>query len=150
MSCKRTKMEPEKSSRRHLPLAQIKSLLAPYDPAVQKLALAARAFVLQVVPDSLEQMDVPAKMLAYGLQATYKDLICVIMPQIAWVNLGFPRGAELADPAKLLMGAGKRARHVKLTDVKQLDAPEVRALVQQSLVQIRHGLPYPYLIGVRV
>lgn len=32
----------------------------------------------------------------------------------AHVNVGFFRGAELADPAGLLEGSGKRMRHVKL------------------------------------
>ena len=32
----------------------------------------------------------------------------------AHVNVGFFRGAELADPAGLLEGSGKSMRHVKL------------------------------------
>lgn len=119
--------------------AQVKSFLAPYDTAVQNIALKTRAMVLDVVPEALEQIDVPAKMLAYGFKATYQDLICVIMPQKAWVNLGFPRGAELSDPTKFLTGTGKRARHVKITDEKQLDAPELRNLVRMSVAQLKRA-----------
>lgn len=124
---------------KHLTGKNVKSFLAPYDPAVQEIARKTRALVLELVPAALEQLDVPAKMLAYGFKPTYKDLICVIMPQRAWVNLGFPRGAELSDPVRLLTGAGKRARHVKITDEKQLDAPELRNLVRMSVAQLKRA-----------
>lgn len=115
---------------------QVKALLSAYDPGVHEIALKARALVLEVVPDALEQIDVSAKMLAYGYKATYKDLICVIMPQKGYVNLGFPRGAELADAGKLLVGTGKRARHVKLTDASRVDNPVVRAFLRASMAQL--------------
>ena len=108
-----------------------------YDPTVQAIALEARALVLQLAPDALEQIDVPAKMLAYGFAATYKDMICVIMPQKTYVNLGLPRGATLPDSAKLLTGTGKKARHVKLTNAKAVDTPQIRALIETSVAQIK-------------
>ncbi len=45
----------------------------------------------------------------------------------AHVNVGFFRGAELADPAQLLEGTGKYMRHVKLRPESQVD---VRALLK--------------------
>ncbi len=125
---------PKKSLKR-VP-AEIKAFLSAYDANVQAIALQARALVLEIVPDALEQIDVPAKMLAYGFAATYKDLICVIMPQKNYVNFGFPRGSTMPDPKKLLGGTGKRARHVKLTSVEQVHVPELRALIQGSVKQI--------------
>ena len=130
-------MASKKTPHKRKPLAEIRKFLAPYDVRVQKIALAARALVLEVVPDALEQTDAPAKMLAYGFKPTYKDLICVIMPQKGWVNLGFPRGAELDDPAKLLTGTGKRARHVKLDDLAQLKNPALRDLIEQSVAPLK-------------
>lgn len=124
------------SSSKRVP-AEVKAFLAAYDAEVQAIALQARALVLEIVPDALEQIDVPAKMLAYGFAATYQDLICVIMPQKSYVNFGFPRGATLNDPKKLLTGTGKRARHVKLTEAKQVNMPELRALIQGSVKQIK-------------
>ena len=41
-------------------------------------------------------------------------------------------GAELDDPAKLLEGTGKKARHVKLAEPEELKRPELRALLDQS------------------
>src|ERR1043165_215121 len=40
----------------------------------------------------------------------------------AHVNVGFFRGAEIADPARLLEGTGKIMRHVKLGPERDLEA----------------------------
>ena len=40
----------------------------------------------------------------------------------AHVKVGFAQGAGLPDPARLLEGAGKRMRHVKLRPGKTVDA----------------------------
>ena len=50
----------------------------------------------------------------YGLDRTYKGLICGITLHTAHINLMFARGTELPDPEGLLVGNGKRARHVKI------------------------------------
>ena len=104
------------------------------------MALKLRGLVFDVAPDAVEQIDLPAKLLGYGFDYTYKDTICVIMPLKAGVNLGFPRGArraELPDPTGLLTGTGKRARHVKITDVKQVELPELRALLEVAVERLR-------------
>src|SRR6186713_878787 len=41
----------------------------------------------------------------------------------AHVNVGFFRGAEIADPERLLEGTGKFMRHVKLRPESNVDAP---------------------------
>jgi hypothetical protein len=117
--------------------AEVKAFLSKYDRNVQDIALEARALVLRAAPEALEQIDVPARMLAYGFAATYKDMICVIMPQKSYVNFGFPRGSTLDDPKKLLTGTGKKARHVKLSDITQVYTPELRALLEESIEQIK-------------
>jgi hypothetical protein len=45
------------------------------------------------------------------------------------VNVGFFRGAELADPRGLLEGTGKRMRHVKLRPESEPDERALRALI---------------------
>jgi len=47
----------------------------------------------------------------------------------AHVNVGFYFGAELADPARLLEGSGKRMRHVKLKPGRELDSSALIALI---------------------
>ena len=90
----------------------------------------ARELVLAIMPDAIEQFDAPARLIAYGFDRTYRGLVCGITLQKSYVNLMFPRGAELPDPAGLLTGTGKRARHVKIQRPDDLASPELRALLE--------------------
>jgi hypothetical protein len=117
--------------------SRVFTFLSSYSPEIQAVALKARRLVLELAPDAIEQVDLPARMIAYGFAPTYKDTICVIMPLKAGVNLGFPRGAGLPDPAGLLSGAGKRARHVRLSEPGDVDNPALHKLLELSIQQIR-------------
>ncbi|MBN1372672.1 MAG: DUF1801 domain-containing protein [Anaerolineaceae bacterium] len=112
---------------------EITAFLAAYAPPVQELALRTRAMVLEVFPQAVEQIDLTARMLAYGHDRTYKGLVCVIMPIKGALNLGFARGAELPDPTGLLEGTGKRARHVKLKSAADVNNPALQALIQAAI-----------------
>lgn len=57
----------------------------------------------------------------------------------AHVNVGFFRGAELADPAGLLEGSGKFMRHVKIRPGSDVDAAALAALIEAAYVDIKHG-----------
>src|SRR5262245_47863082 len=48
----------------------------------------------------------------------------------AHVNVGFFRGAEIADPDGLLEGTGKFMRHVKLRPEADVDATALRNLIE--------------------
>ncbi len=50
----------------------------------------------------------------------------------AHVNVGFFRGAEIADPADLLEGTGKFMRHVKLRPESAVDATALRTLIETA------------------
>ena len=52
-----------------------------------------------------------------------------------WVNLGFNFGSTLPDPDGLLRGEGKWIRHVRITNVADLDPPGVRELVRAAIAQ---------------
>jgi len=55
----------------------------------------------------------------------------------AHVNVGFFRGASLADPAGLLQGAGKRMRHVKLRWGEPIDEASLTALISAAYGDMR-------------
>ena len=116
---------------------EVQAFLAGYDGQVQAVTLRLRELVLGTVPDAIEQVDLAARLLGYGFAHTYKDTICVIMPLKAAVNLGFPRGVDLPDPAGLLAGTGKRAHHVKVRTAAQTEGPALLALFQEALAQPR-------------
>ncbi len=58
----------------------------------------------------------------------------------AHVNVGFFHRASLHDPAGLLVGAGKRMRHVKLRWGQAVDEAALSALITAAYVDIRGRL----------
>ena len=54
----------------------------------------------------------------------------------AHVNVGFFRGAELADPVGLLEGDGKFMRHVKLRPGRVFDATALSKLVRAAYIDM--------------
>lgn len=113
--------------------AALEDFLANYSPQVRELALGTRALILRVFPDALELVDAPSKIIAYGRGRKYADLVCALAPFRGHVNLMFARGAALPDPAGLLQGTGKRARHVRLTSPAGLDNPALFTLLEAAL-----------------
>jgi len=107
--------------------------LSTYTPPVREMALKLRSLVLSGFPNAVEQVDVPGKLLGYGWDTTYAGTVCVIMPLKDSVNLGFAPGTSLPDPAGLLTGTGKRARHIKFKTADAIDNPAVRALLDAAL-----------------
>ena len=53
------------------------------------------------------------------------------------VNVGFFHGAALPDPARLLQGAGKRMRHVKLRPGTATDAASLNRLIEAAYSDIK-------------
>ena len=62
----------------------------------------------------------------------------------AHVNVGFFRGAEIADPSHLLEGTGKFMRHVKLRPERDVDAAALRKLIEAAYTDMRRRLQVSY------
>src|ERR1700730_1172030 len=58
----------------------------------------------------------------------------------AHVNVGFFRGAELADPARLLVGTGKYMRHVKLRRETGVDPKALTNLIDTAYADMKSRL----------
>ena len=58
----------------------------------------------------------------------------------AHVNVGFFRGAELADPERLLEGTGKFMRHVKLKPQSDVAATSLTALIGTAYRDMKERL----------
>lgn len=56
------------------------------------------------------------------------------------VNVGFFRGAELPDPARLLQGSGKLMRHVKLRPESNVDATALTQLLHVAYTDMKRCL----------
>ena len=58
----------------------------------------------------------------------------------AHVNVGFFRGAEIADPHGLLEGTGKFMRHVKLRPESEVDASALTRLIETAYADMKRRL----------
>lgn len=108
-------------------MANFEQLLADAEPAMADLARAARNLIRRVHPAAEEKVET-----AWGGYLLFQQVgttVCWISTHKKHVSLGFPEGTELADPARLLEGTGKRMRHVKIKSMAALERPEVAALI---------------------
>jgi hypothetical protein len=111
----------------------VQAFLSSYPPEVRDLTLKLRALVFEVIPNALEQVDVPNKILGYGFSLNMADIICVIAPYTSHVILMFGKGTELRDPEGLLKGTEKHVRHVKIQAASDIEAPALRTLLEKAV-----------------
>jgi hypothetical protein len=112
--------------------------LAPYDPRIASLALALRDVVLEEAPEAIESL-VNGYAVAIGFSFTgkpMKDGFCHVVTYKNCVNLGFNRGALLADPEGILEGSGKLIRHLRINNHDDLDRPLVRRFLRAAIQQV--------------
>jgi hypothetical protein len=112
--------------------AEVEGLLSDSSPEVRAVAIRAREVILDVLPGTIEQVDPGDRLVAYGRDRTLRGLICAVALHRNWANLMFSRGTELTDPDGLLEGTGKRARHVRLRVVEDVERSAVRALIEEA------------------
>ena len=55
----------------------------------------------------------------------------------AHVNVGFFRGAEIADPARLLEGSGKFMRHVKIVPARDCNTAALSKLIRAAYTDMK-------------
>ena len=88
---------------------------------------------MQQLPGILEQLDMPAKMIAYCYGQRYVDLICCIFPSQKGLKLSFYKGIDLPDPYGLLEGNAKTTRYIGIKNDEQIDSPGLQKLVAAAL-----------------
>jgi len=120
--------------------------LRPYSAATRDLALAVRAFVLRQAPGAVELIYDAYNAVAAGYTFTGRasDARIHVAVYPGWVNLGFHRGADLPDPARLLQGSGRSVRHIRISDPAGLRNPAILALLRAALAAApRPATPVP-------
>ena len=110
--------------------------LTAYDRTIADLALALREIVLEEAPDASESVyQVYTVAIWFGFSGKMKDMFCYITTHAGHINLGFPRGATLPDPNRVLEGEGKAMRHIKFRSMSDLERPFVRRYIQAAMEQ---------------
>jgi hypothetical protein len=107
------------------------TLLKKYPPDIRALVQELRAVLLKSVPNEKTYLGWSA--IYYTQTSSAKSLIIAIGPMPNRVNLYFSRGIDLADPNELLEGTGKKMRHVKIFESKQIRSRALKALIKQAV-----------------
>ena len=119
-----------------MPDRELLAFLSAFDRPVADLALALREVLLEEAPDAIEKMyrNHPSAVW-YGAGPKMGDMFCYVAAARNHVNLGFCRGASLADPNHLLEGEGKSMRHIKFRSERDLERPFVRRYIRAAREQ---------------
>jgi hypothetical protein len=125
-------------TKRRSPDPQLLGFLTAYDPAIADLALALREIILEEAPNASEYIyQVYTVAIWFGFTGKMKDSwFCYITTHSRHINLGFPYGAALSDPNRVLEGDGKTNRHIKFRSMSDLERPFVRRYIQAAIEQV--------------
>lgn len=119
------------------PARQLDTFIDRYTPQIAEQARAILAAMRRRLPGTVELVYNNTYTLAIGFSPTerVKDVIFSVALYPRWINLFFLRGAALPDPERVLQGAGKVVRHIRIDDAAQLNNPKVAALMTAALVR---------------
>lgn len=124
-------------------MSDLDALLERHTPAVREVFEALRSLVREVMPDAVEQLDLPDRVLAFGFGppggVRLRGLAVGLIPHAAHVNLQLADGALLPDAAGIVEGTGKRIRHVKCRSLEDVSRPDLRALLEEQASRRRIG-----------
>ncbi len=70
--------------------------------------------------------------IGYSFTQSPFDRICYIAPQKNYVNFGFFFGGRLPDPQHVLVGEGKRMRHIKVRSLEDASNPALEQLMKEA------------------
>lgn len=111
---------------------EVDDFLAQYSEDVFSNALKLREIILKNLPEVQEQVDIPAKMIAYTYGQKYMEIVCTLIPSKKGLKLGFYKGVELPDPDGLLNGSGKLSRYVEIKKKEDIKENALTALLKEA------------------
>lgn len=111
----------------------LKIFLGNYEQQIVRLILRLRQVISSNLPDIIEQVDLPAKMIAYIYGQKYSEMVCTIIPSKKGIKLGFNRGLDLPDPDHLFKGTGKISRYVQIKTEEQIESSSIKILIGNAL-----------------
>ena len=114
---------------------QLKTFIDKFEPTMQARIRAARKAMRKRLPTAYELVydNYNFFVIGYGPTERPSDAPLSLACQASGIALCFLNGARLPDPRKLLKGAGKQVRSIKLPSADVLDQPEVEALVKAAV-----------------
>ena len=125
------------------PSARLNAFLAKFTPEIAVRAKKAISLLRKRLPGArvLVYDNYNALAVGFGPSERTSEAILSIAVYPRWVSLFFLRGKVLADPKKILKGAGNQVRHVVLEEASDLDQPAIRALITQAVALSKTRMP---------
>ena len=129
------------------PETQLAGFIAKFTPDIAALIRAVRAKMRRRLPHALELVydNYNFFVIGYGPTERPSEVVFSIAAHARGVILCFLSGAKLPDPKKLLRGAGKQVRNIRLPDAATLDQPAVKTLITAA---VEHA-PVPFAAATR-
>ena len=121
------------------PEKQLQSFIDKFDPKHQAVIRAVRKALRKRFPTANELVwdNYNFFVLAYSATERPSDSVVTIAGASNGIGLSFYRGATLPDPAGILLGSGVQNRFVRLESAKTLERPEVDALIEAAVEQMK-------------
>jgi hypothetical protein len=122
---------------------KLAAFIAKFDPAVAKHIHACRAELRKLLPTAIELVydNYNFFVIGYGPTERASDAMLSIAAAANGVGLAFLHGATLPDPKRILLGAGKQNRFVRLPTLERLKSIEVLELIRAAVAQAKTPLP---------
>ena len=121
--------------------AQLRTLIAKFAPAHQRLIGAMRRLLRKRLPTAHEVVYEYHDFFVISYspdERGYEGVFAIRASASAnGVRLYFNRGKELPDPAKLLQGSGNQTRSINLEGASTLARPEVARLIDEAIARNR-------------
>jgi len=114
------------------PGVQVDAFVEQASPTVRPVLQDLRELVRRELPEAREEIKWGRPV--YSLN----HIVCYLAADRDHANLGFYRGIELADPKGLLEGDGKKLRHIKVYDRKEIRRRWYGTLIRQAAKLDRH------------
>jgi len=108
---------------------KVEAFLSSYNEEVYNNAQKLREILFANLPDIIEQVDLPARMIAYCYGQKYIEMICTIIPSKKGIKLGLYRGVDLPDPENLLKGTGKISRYIEIKSQHLINSKALQHLI---------------------
>jgi hypothetical protein len=124
------------------PSKQLAAFIAKFDPKVAKLIRECQTELRKLLPTAIELVYDNYNFFVIGYASTERasDAILSLAAASNGVGLAFIHGASLPDPKKILLGAGKQNRFIRLPTIEPLRSPEVLTLMRAAMAQAKTPL----------
>ena len=122
---------------------KLRGFIARFEPRHQTLIRSVRKELRRRFPAAHELVYDNYNFFVIGYCPGERPSDCVFSIAAAsnGVGLCFMHGASLPDPKKLLTGAGKQTRFLRLESAAVLNKPEVRALLSAAVAGAKAPMP---------